>query len=259
MRAKVLRVIVVLVAIAALFLLNQVAVFAVTPYGPDNVTVVSSSTRTSFDAGAKQVAAEAGNVTQLDINITTQTDRWQGYFGNISGWITLDDAKGNSMYDWTPGGGGMSPTGNIYAANETVSNWGQVKCFNTSADQPGFNCTGTDEWCLNITHLEAGFGIGSSDADGVDETFSIKLNMTIDGTEYDCPATHLYQNNASQTTTWNETLLTINDTNNTIIYAAMVDQDTVGFDGRPWDFQLMVTENGDVAAVTTYYFYVELT
>jgi hypothetical protein len=72
-----------------------------------------------------------------------------------------------------------------------------------------------------------------------------------------CPATNTYVSDAAQSTSFNETLLGENTTE-TIIFATQADQNTVGFDGKVWDFQLIVGENGDAAGSTTYQFYVEL-
>ena len=55
--------------------------------------------RRIVDSSAKTVAAQAGNVTQLTITHIMITKRWQGYYGNVTGTITLDDADNNTMYD----------------------------------------------------------------------------------------------------------------------------------------------------------------
>jgi len=66
------------------------------PYGPTLITVDQSS-RANFSASAKQIGAQAGNVTQLTISTQVATRRWQGYYGNITGGIALDDAQSNTM------------------------------------------------------------------------------------------------------------------------------------------------------------------
>ncbi len=248
MKMKMLRAILVLLVLVAV----ATTVLAV-PGGPNNITVENSERRTNFSTGVKQIEAQAGNVTQLSINTTILTNRWQGYYGNISGTITLDDADGNTMYDWD-GTSGFSPVGEIYAANFTVSDWSDVVCVNltpggTSADGPSL---------LNLSILEDMYGMGGNDSDGIDETFSFNESVTIGTTTLDsCPATYIYQSDSQSTGTWNETLLTENATT-TVIFAAEVEQDTIGFDGNLWDFQMIVGENGDVDGTTTYYFYVEL-
>ena len=246
-------------AILALVVLVTMAVMTIAvPYGPDSVTRGQNDRRTTFGSGAQQVQAQAGNVTQLTINTTMLTNRWQGYYGNITGIITLDDANGYTLYDWY-GGGAISLVGEVYAANETISSWAQIKCVNISSTGKGYNCSGQDEWCLNLTTIEIAFGMASSDADGVDETFTTTQPITIGTTTLsNCPATNMYVNNASQTTRWNETLLTINNSNSSLIFAAEVEQNANGFNNKTWDFQMIVLDNGNVEGPTTYYFYVEL-
>ena len=220
------------------------------PYGPDNITRDSDERRTSFGSGAFQVDAQAGNVTQLSINTSILTSRWQGYYGNISGSITLDNAAGWTLYDWSAGD--LAVTGEIYAANQTISSWADVICVN-------FTGNGTvGHSGINVTQLEAMYGMTLTDGDGMDETFTTTDDIVIGETTLsNCPATHLYVNNATQTAQWNESLLTENATG-AVIYASKVEQNTQGFDGNEWDFQMLVADDGDIAAATTYQFYVEL-
>jgi len=249
MRMKAVKAVLVLFILATLALITVAA-----PYGPDTVTRVSDERRNFSTIGAKSVSAQAGNVTQLTINVTTLTKRWQGYYGNITGYVTLDDASGNTMYDCGQDTG-VSVVGEIFAANYTISDWNDVVCVNLTA-----NGTGLDGGSLlNVTTLETMYGMNPNDVDGVDETFTSTEDITIGTTTLaDCPATNMYVNNASQSDYWNETLLTENQTT-TVIFAAKVDQDTNGFNNRIWDFQMIVGEDGDVDGATTYYFYVELT
>ncbi|MFH1642047.1 MAG: hypothetical protein ABIC04_04055 [Nanoarchaeota archaeon] len=221
------------------------------PYGPTSIENVTTS-RTNITGDPQALGAQAGNVTQLTINTTIVTKRWQGYYGNISGKVVLGDASGNTMFDWT-GGSSFSPVGEIYAANNTVVDWGNVNCVNFS----GNGSIGTQG--INHTTLESMYGMASSDSDGIDETFRGYSNITIGTRELlNCRSTNTYDNNGAQTSYFNETILTEYN-QNTVIYATEVSQNTVGFDGNIWDFQMLVADNGDDDASTVYYFYVELT
>ncbi|MBW2975363.1 hypothetical protein KY366_06610 [Candidatus Woesearchaeota archaeon] len=246
---KVIWALLLLVAAAALISVTAMA----NPYGPTIYTNGTTERADFSSVGAKGVAAQAGNVTEITINTSIVTQRWQGYFGNISGTITLDDASGNTMYDWAAGSG-FSPTGEIYAANQTVSDWDDVICVNFT----GNGTPGNDG--INVTVLETMYGMSSDDSDGVDETFSSTDDIII-GTRTlsDCPATYIYQSDSQVSGTWNETLLTENSTG-AVIFAAEVEQDTIGFDGKPWDFQMIVGDNDGYSSgtTTTYWFYVEL-
>src|SRR3989338_1612834 len=129
------------------------------PYGPNQITRVQDEVGNLSTIPAVQIQAQAGNVTQLIINASVITERWQGYYGNISGAITLDDAQGNTLYDWSAGTG-FAPVGEIYAANDTVSNWTDVICVNLT----GNGTAGS--WGINVTILETMYGMQPTDGDG---------------------------------------------------------------------------------------------
>lgn len=221
------------------------------PYGPEAITVESSDRGNLSYIGAQTVYAQAGNVTQLTINATMITRYWQGYYGNISGRITLDDAAGNTMYNWNTGPD-FSPAGNIYAANQSVLDWTDVACVIFEGD----GTPGSDG--INVTILEAFYGMSPTAGDGFDETFTTTNSITIGtNTLSDCPATNTFVNNASQTDYFNQTLLTEN-AESTVIFATHIDPAAIGYDGNPWDFQMIVAENGNEEGTTPYYFYIEL-
>jgi hypothetical protein len=241
------------IIVLLIFISLAIAVIAV-PYGPGSVTVEKSERRTEFNESVATVQAQAGNVTQLIISTTILTKRWQGYYGNLSGTVTLDDGSGYTMYDWN-GFDGYSPVGEVYAANFTVSDWTNVLCINlTGNGLPG-------DRGPNTTILEDWIGANPNDVDGIDETFTSTDDIAIGSTMLlDCPATHIYNGTGNQTTHWNETLLWENHSSGltTVIFAADVNQNTNGFNNETLDFQMIVAENGDISATTTYYFYVEL-
>jgi hypothetical protein len=242
---------VVLMAIAAIAIAD-----ADVPYGPDTITTIRSERGNLSGIAAKGASAQGGNVTELVINTTVLTKRWQGYFGNLTGEISLEDAAGNTFYSWPQGD--ISVVGEVYAANETVSDWLLVKCVNESFQGKGFDCTGEGESCLNMSAIESAFGFNPADKDGVNETFAFTEEIVVGSRSLNCPATYIYTDSAQTEGSWNETLLTVNNTNNTLIFASEVMTDGTGFDGNTWDFQIMVLDNGDVEAPTSYQFYVEL-
>ncbi|MBN1157159.1 hypothetical protein JXA85_06050 [Candidatus Woesearchaeota archaeon] len=201
------------------------------------------------------VAAGAGNVTELEIGGSQYSNRWSGVYGNVSGSIVLKDANNYTMYSWDEL---LNPKGEIYASNSTVSSWSKVKCMNLSTALRGFNCTGQEEDCINITEIEGFFGMGANDPDGVDETFNQSKDINVGSINLtNCPATNLYVNETAQYTLWNQTLLTINNTEY-IIFATQLENDEFGYDEKQWDYQLLVGDNGDDELTTTYYIYTEI-
>ena len=238
-------------ALLAMIITIVAAIVVATPYGPTAISRENDSRADFSSESAKQIQAQAGNITQLTINTSIITYRWQGYYGNISGTITLENANGYAMYDWLSGPS-FSPVGEIYAANESITSWSDIICVNLTGN-------GTlGQHGINVTIIEDYFGMDPTDTDGGDETFTARDSIIVGSiTLPDCPATHIYNSSGAQSDYWNETLLTENATG-VIVFAADVHQDSIGFDGNPWDFQMIVGEDGDTAETTTYYFYVEL-
>lgn len=228
-----------------LFLLAVMGIVSALPTGPEGTLTPISSSRYSTAAG-KTLGAIAGNVTELNLNATSVTQTWQGYFGNITGRIVLGDSSNNTMYDWNL----ASPQGEIYATRKvTVPVWSSIQC-------------------AGLTEVDAedtALGTTGAAADSVNKTFSNATSfttfyvgsVTIDQGAQDCYATHLYNNTGVQSTNFAQVLLYDGAD---VVYTALLDQDAMGFDGRTHDFQMIVGEdghNGDTST-TPYYFYLEL-
>ena len=228
--------------------------------GPSQLNVSSNQRRTigiDNSTGGIKVQAQAGNVTALSINSTRVTNRWQGYYGNISGTITLDDANNNTLYNWQL----ASPEGEIYASNGSADgavSWANVFCFNytnnLSAGQARVQR-------FNGTDIENMIGAGMGDRDNHNATFnstfssSFKIGSTTINAQSGCMQVTLFVNDNHQTADFAEVLLT---DNNSIVYTALLEQNAIGFQGAPVDFQMIVGENGDIATASNYYFFVEL-
>jgi hypothetical protein len=241
--------ILVIILVIALALLS-LKVLAADPTGPESIERGADERRPTADPIAVQ--AQAGNVTALTINATKITSRWQGYYGNITGTITLDDANNATMYSWEI----ASPQGEIYAVNDsTTPTWGDIVCFNFSKTSAEQNVT--------LSGLQDSLGMNSTDADTVNKTFNhtFKGSLTVGSvtlTEGDgCQVVSLNVEDKYDAAKFNETILTDNTTK--IIYTALLEQDATGFQGSNLDFQMIVGENGDTTEATSYYFYVELT
>jgi hypothetical protein len=235
------------IAVVFLVAVSIAAIAYAQPNGAENVNIIKSE-RMQPKAGAS-VPAQAGNVTELNINATSVTKSWQGYFGNVTGTLTLDNADNLSMYQWDL----ASPQGEVYASPAQISDWSTVKCFNYTAHSPE----------LNLTEIESSLNMDANDVDGVNETFdtsftgSFYVGATLIDSTDGCHAVYTFVNDQPQSSSFVEVLLT--DTTD-IIYTAILEQDFVGFDQRPHDFQMIVGEDGHNGDTTTtpYYFYVEL-
>ena len=235
-----------------LLVLAVVIFAAAAPIPPQTLNQTSSSRRPA--KAASSVQAQAGNVTELFINTSTITQGWQGYYGNITGTIVLDDADNNSMYTWDL----ADPEGEVYVTRDSDSiDWGTDNII-----------------CANISHVEdeestLNFNLGTGqDVDGINETFSHDThpafkasNNSFNADECDFTVS-TYVDDAPGVRSFNETLL-YSKSDDSLIYAAMIVQG--GADGFKmgtvkYDFQMLVAEDGHSGdtSVTNYYFYVEI-
>jgi len=235
-----------------LILLVMAAGALAAPTGPEQLNTLSSSRRAMGSAASVQ--AQAGNVSELSINTTTITSGWQGYYGNVTGTIVLDDALNNTMYSWDL----ADPEGEIYATRDTDGvDWGSgnIICADISKIE-------SEETSLNFNEG------GRQSKDGINETFSFNTHpaFSVSANSFaanDCGFTvSTYVNDAPGVRSFNETLLYSNS-DASLIYAALIfpggsDGFKTGTDGH--DFQMLVAEDGHGAdtSPTNYYFYVEL-
>ncbi|MBU0756687.1 MAG: hypothetical protein KKF44_01360 [Nanoarchaeota archaeon] len=208
-------------------------VMAVEPSGADITQGASSRRNLTLDPS--QINAQAGNVTALNINQSKVTDIWQGYYGNISGSITLDNANNKTFYDWSY----ASTSGEVYASRSSISSWDMVNCSNDAFKEAEDSTLGiTSTWVdsVNSTFTSTGpsFGVASA-------------------TVNNCPGAQAY-NNLGVATYWN-VLLNVSETP---VYVSVINDDADAFDGAGTaDFELMVPTTYS-SGTATYYFYAEL-
>lgn len=240
-------------------------VIAVEPFGA-NVNPISPSNRSTPDA-PQGIPAIAGNVTELSIFGYSITQSWQGYFGNVTGTIMLADSSDSVMYNWSL----ASPEGEIYASTNNSILWNYVQCFNftadgTYADDRG-NAGGTSQYGTNLTILENMFGISGDDVDGVNETFTLLgtghnnfYTNNFQFSEGECRNTQIFSNAGIGEDNKFEEVLLYEPTTSSVIFTSLLNENVIGFDNKPHDFEMLVLEDGHLTdtSTTNYYFYVEL-
>jgi hypothetical protein len=211
------------------------------PTAPTTLTTVQSSSRDLSTVAAQSASAQGGNVTEINIAAITITKSWQGYYGNITGQITLQDGNNNTFYNWSL----TSMSGRVYATRNGSISWAVINCTNAG----------------NRTNEETYLGQVASDSDSVSNTYSGSshpaFNVSTSQINTDsCYTTRGYVNNNSQGANYTMILL---QSRSDIIYTGIMNKSVVGFDGRQHDFELLVGENersGSIG-VTPYYFYTE--
>jgi hypothetical protein len=215
------------------------------PVAPIDLTNGTSERRNLSALSAQMVNAQAGNVTHINLTALAITQGWQGYYGNINGTIVLQNAAGDTFYDWTA----TDPEGEVYATRITNPDWSSVSCLDGTGignEQTALNMANDDPDSVNNTYdntvSHPGFDVGGNTI-GADS----------------CYATNAYVNNNTQTASFFQVLLEENG--GSIVYTTLINSSTTGFDGGTYDFQLLVGEDGHGAAastVTPYYFWVEI-
>lgn len=240
MRVERTTIVLALLLIVTVGLMNAWTALA-DPVNPTALGQVNSS-RGTLNTGTQSLEAQAGNVTEVSLNSTTITSSWAGFYGDVTGNITLQNAGGDKFYDWAI----ASPSGEVFASRSNSITWADVNCSNAG----------------NITSEETALGHSATDADSVTNTFSATNHPSFSigsNTITGCPTTNAYDNTGAQTSRFFNVLLSESDGDT--VYTTLLNASSTGFDGGTYDFELLVGEDGHGAAAsttTTYYFYVEL-
>jgi hypothetical protein len=176
-----------------------------------------------------------GNASAVNIVGTSNTDKWTGFYGNISVDIRLSDSAGNNLYRWTV----SSTNGSVvYVTNGTVTNWSSLSAARlvdfpsylaeNAADNYSNTFTGNEAFTSNlriVNNVDYAYTLNSSGLSSEFKTYA----MTAD----------------------------INSTNNdnaTMVFAGKVVSQANSFIDIGADFQIIAPANSE----TSYFFYLEL-
>ncbi|MDD9954111.1 MAG: hypothetical protein OXR66_07290 [Candidatus Woesearchaeota archaeon] len=215
---------------------------------PTGSSIIYNNTAGTPSPAADSRADARGTITTIILSATQQDQNWKGYVGNVTGVLSLDDASGNTLYDWQLTGG---ISGEVYVTRASGPDFSNVSCpgtirNNVTAEHPLYNMTDTQADSINVTFNDSnhqGFFVGSTE-------------ITADS----CPSIATYINDTAQTIdgtqSFQEVIILDNAAN--IVFTTIIDDNTAGFDNGIYDFQLIVPESDVNLTSTTYYFYTEL-
>ena len=225
-----------------LFVVATIAILAVSAIAayafPDGASINVINTTTKANATPSNHTARGGFVANADISGSTQTRKWQGYFGEISGNLTLENAAAAQMYSWAV----TNISGQVYATQDNAIVWTNIAAQNNCTIDEAITGTGRDRVSNTFTNSSnSQFDVGN---------ITIAVNSS-------CTA-YTYVNGAPQSSVFEEVILTDDSGATTGIYTALLENDATGFDGSTHDFQMIVPASPAVAG-TVYYFYLELT
>jgi hypothetical protein len=195
-------------------------------------------------------AAIGGNITLLNFSVNQQTGKWQGYFGNVSGEIVLEDGSGNAMYNWS----WATALGEVYATtNSSVPIWFAF-----------------DDTEATVANMDLAWNFPGDEADDIADTFTethAAFNLSGNNIAASFGPTAKTHGAAKGDEQW-ETVALYDGTepanSDSYLFVGIMKDDVESFQNQSSastvDFQLLVPErNDDGGATTTYYFYVELT
>ncbi len=276
------------------FQVNAVSIYPSMPY---NITVDGNTTN-AYPNGT-MLNGSRGSIYSLTINESAPSQKWIGYVGNVIGKYALQDVNGSALYDWTiatvtgelyatkegafvsgaceQGTGGSCTSVNPYAGG--VPYWPNMTCaVNSTGDAPMisdeglyFNHTASDEDSYANTFKTTNFvnpGFYAGEKQILDTTV---WNSTGGQT---CYGVNLLYNNthfgANTGRNWTEVVLTdgtaqyldsdLTKLRYDIIYASLLHNDSFGYNGARYDFQMLLPQSGLQTAQpdVAYYFYIEL-
>ena len=140
-----------------IFLLVMISLTYITlaavPEGPDSIVNYANDTKPTVSPVMINESQGGGYVYTVHVNATQVADRWKAYVGNVTGKLTLDDATGSTIYDWTSS---ASLTGYIYATtSSTTVSWTNINCswavFNDANNR---NVSEYENYRLNHTNAD---------------------------------------------------------------------------------------------------------
>ncbi len=219
------KTLIIILSIAILSILSYMATGA---FQGGEVTPGRNGSITETTAGS--LDAEGGNVTELNITATVSTERWQGYYGNVSGQLQLGDGT-DVFYDFS--------AATALAVFASTSNSFDFSLLN------------------NVT--AAAVDTAWSYNSGNDQAADIFTSYTANVSNVSTPPTVQLTTGAGNTV-WNSTALSNGTTVDKTHFAFGVNvsssANAVCFNGDTCDYELMVPADG--LGTDTYYFYVEI-
>lgn len=192
---------------------------------------------------------EGGTFTTMGVSVVQQNFAWKAYIGNITATLTLDDANGYTIYDWSINQGSI--TGELYATRFNTVAWTGIQCANDTT----------------IAAENTNISMGSGDGDNINSTFSFvnHTSLIIAGTTITnstCKTLYPYYNGSAQIDNESSKFpeILIQNSEDKLIYVSNFESDETTYtDGNETlDFQMLLPDDDSSGIITTYYFYAEI-
>ena len=197
--------------------------FSVSTFAAETgATITNASVLSGTSSTSGSINISAGQVQEVNLSSNSITDKWAGFFGSLSGGISLNDGT-NDFYTWSV----TNFTGSVvYAATGAVSNWSSLSS-------------------VSYANVPAYLKVAASD--NYTSTFNTEDT-------FDSPSRGSITSNSTTTLGGSslQSFALYADGEN--VWGAEAKNDVNAFDGSTVDYQLLVPAQTD----TTYYFYMEL-
>jgi hypothetical protein len=211
---------------------------------PMGFSIISNDTETAPTTPAASLATAGGTFTTMVLNGSFQTQKWKAYVGNVTGAFSLSDSSNNTIYDWTF----STVNGEVYVSRNNSVTWADIRCANTTDREQ-------EDVALNMLNTSVA-NINNTFNDSVHRAFNVG---TVSIPASNCSAIATFINNTRQAPAedadFQEVLL---HDDNSLIYVALMEEDTLGYNVETYDFQMIVAEDETTSTATTYYFWVEI-
>lgn len=212
--------------------------------------IVATVTREGLHQGVGGTdSAKGGFITETNLDTTQRTAKWQGYYGNISGKITLADSQAHYMYNWTwtaAKGGEV-----IATTNTSIPYWSGVAVVSTTERDDGTN------------GINAKWGWESDQSDDADATFSdATYDLVVAGTTLTNTIATADDAILPTGQGWKTAVIKDSssiDSKDDYLFVGIINNDGTAFDSTTKDFQMIVPVGDTPTSTETYYFYVEMT
>ncbi len=212
-------------------------------YAVENIgssEVVNGSAQTKTQSPAVGFTFEGGNISEVNISHTTQSSLWQGVYGSISAFFVLQDASGNTFYNWSLSN---ITSGEVYFTRYNAIDFGNIVDPTTSF----------------VSFVQSTLGIANTTyADNLTQTFTDGSHsaFAVGSTSIASPTPRVLTYNSTGAGIF-ETIFLREGGFNRDAYASLINADKTGFNGKVVDFQALLPMNAS-EIVSTYYVYAEI-
>ena len=208
------------------------------PSGVANITKFAEG-RYEYSGGIANETTEGGNVTGYNLTGNESTEKWAGYYGNVTAWKVLGLDGSRLMYGWS---WDALNGGEVCASTGTTFDW----------DSPA-PVAGTD--------VDDVWGFDSSDSDSANMTLTTTANYYV--AEHSGTTNGTYTYNGSRAGVWQTFVLGDGSgfapgNKNGLAFCVNISGTQTAFTGDPHMFQLMVATNDAPSTYESYYFFLEL-